>query len=63
MSSLSSLTSASPGTASQPPISFNGLISGLDTSSVITGLLANEQAQNQRDDHQGNDRQVGSGRL
>jgi flagellar hook-associated protein 2 len=45
MSSLSSLTSTSPGTASQPPISFNGLISGLDTSSIITGLLANEQSQ------------------
>ncbi len=45
MSSLSSLTSTSPSTASQPPISFNGLISGLDTSSIITGLLANEQSQ------------------
>src|SRR5207249_6568140 len=31
--------------STQAPISFNGLISGLDTSSVITGLLAIQQAQ------------------
>jgi flagellar hook-associated protein 2 len=41
MSSLSGLTS----TSSQPAISFNGLISGLDTTSVINGLLALDQAQ------------------
>jgi flagellar hook-associated protein 2 len=44
MSSLSSLAGSS-GTSTQPAISFNGLISGLDTSSVITGLLAIQQAQ------------------
>src|ERR1022692_219200 len=45
MSSLSSLTSSTAGTSTQPPINFNGLVSGLDTSSLITGLLAVDQAQ------------------
>ena len=46
MSSLSSLGSSSAtGTSSQPPISFQGLVSGLDTGSLITGLLSIDQAQ------------------
>jgi flagellar hook-associated protein 2 len=49
MSSLSSLGSSTAAnnatTSNQPPISFQGLVSGLDTSSIITGLLAIDQAQ------------------
>lgn len=47
MSSLSSLSPSSSSTAAsnQPPITFNGLVSGLDTSSIIQGLLAVQQSQ------------------
>ena len=45
MSSLSSLSPSTASTSTQPPISFQGLVSGLDTSSLITGLLAIDQAQ------------------
>ncbi len=45
MSSLSSLSSSTAGTSTQAPITFSGLVSGLDTNSLITGLLAIDQAQ------------------
>ena len=45
MSSLSSLGSSATAASTQPPVSFQGLVSGLDTSSLITGLLAVQQSQ------------------
>jgi flagellar hook-associated protein 2 len=44
MSSISSLTPSVSTSLNQPPLTLNGLVSGIDTSSVVKGLLAVEQA-------------------